>query len=128
MVEQLERHLSPADLLKLYLEADERVGNMPDADTIERLRSASRITIAAAQRALGKTIEDLRAGGSLKEQVRRYEAELVKRAMDESQGQVTSAARILGISHQGLCEMLKTRHKGLRAKPPRLRQRSFHTN
>lgn len=125
MVEELRNHLSPADLSKLYLEADERVGHMPDADTVERLRSASRITIAAAQRALGRSIEDL-LNGSLKEKVRRYEAELIKRAMDESHGQVTSAARRLGISHQGLCEILKSRHKGLRVKPPRPRQRSPH--
>jgi tetratricopeptide (TPR) repeat protein len=124
MIEQLERNLSAADLLKLFLEADERVGSTPDADTVERLRSASRITIQAAQRALGRTIRDFLAGGSLKEEVRRYEAELIKRAMDESNDQVTGAARMLGISHQGLCEMLKSRHNGLRAKPPRLRRRS----
>ena len=128
MVEQLKNHLSPADLFKLYLEADERVGDMPDADTVDRLRSASRITIAAAQRALDKSIEVLLVGGSLKEEVRRYEGELIKRAMDESHGQVTSAARTLGISHQGLCEILKTRHKSLRVKPPRLRQRSSRSS
>jgi len=128
MIEQLERHLSPTDLLKLFIEADERVGTTPDADTVERLRSASRITIAAAQRALGWTIRDFLNGGSLKEEVRRYEAELIKRAMNESNGQVTGAARMLGISHQGLCEMLKSRHNGLRAKPPRLRRRSTRTS
>lgn len=125
MVEQLERHLSPVDLFKLYLKADERVGDLPDADTVERLRSASRIAIAAAQRALGRSIGDLLVSGSLKEEVRRYEGELIKHALDESQGQVTSAARKLGISHQGLCEILKSRHKSLRLKPPRLRQRSI---
>ena len=126
MIEQLKHHLSPADLFKLYLEAEERVGDTPDTETIERLRAASRITIAAGQRALGKKMEDLLVSGSLKEEVRRYEGELIKRALDESQGQVTSAARRLGISHQGLCEILKSRHKGLRLKPPRPRQRSFH--
>ena len=128
MVEQLKDHLSPADLFKLYLEADERIGDMPDADTVERLRSSSRITIAAAQRTLGRKIEDLLVSGSLKEEVRRYEGALIKRALDESEGQVTSAARKLGISHQGLCEILKSRHKGLRLKPPRLRQRSLHNS
>jgi len=127
MVEQFKHHLAPADLFKLYLEADESVGDMPDADTVERLRLASRIAIAAAQRALGRSVKDVLVGATLREEVRRYEAELIKRAMDESQGQVTSAARMLGISHQGLCEMLKSRHKGLRVKPPRTRQRSSLT-
>ena len=128
MVEQLKNHLSPADLFKLYLEADEWVGDISDAETVERLRSASRIAIAAAQRALGRSIQELLASGSLKEEVRRYEGALIKHALDESQGQVTSAARKLGMSHQGLCEILKSRHKGLRLKPPRLRQRSLRSS
>ena len=128
IIEQLHSHLSATDLFNLYLEADERVGQVPDADTVECLRSASRITIAAAQRALSRSIEDLLEGGSLKEEVTRYEGELVKRAMDESAGQVTSAARILGITHQALCEMLKSRHKSLRVKPPRARRRSPEIN
>lgn len=128
MIEQLKSHLSPADLLKLFLEADTRLGVTPDADTVVKLRAASRITIEAAQRALGRTVKDVLVGGSLKEEVRQYEAELIKRAMNESHGQVTGAARLLGISHQGLCEMLKTRHKGLRITPPRLRRRSTHLN
>ena len=124
IIEQLQSHLPPTDLFKLYREADERVGQVPDADTAECLRSAARITIAAAQRELSRTIEELLAGGSLKEEVTRYEGQLVKRAMDESGGQVTSAARILGITHQALCEMLKSRHKSLRIKPPRTRRGS----
>ena len=128
IIEKLQSHLSATDLFNLYLEADERVGQSPDADTVECLRSASRIAIAAAQRALSRSIEDLLEGGSLKEEVTRYEGELVKRAMDESAGQVTSAARILGITHQALCEMLKSRHKSLRVKPPRARRRSPEIN
>jgi hypothetical protein len=37
---------------------------------------------------------------------------------------VTNAARLLGITHQGLCEILNSRHKNLRLKPPRARHRS----
>ncbi len=123
MVEQLKDHLSPAELFHLYLEADERIGDVPDVHTVQLLRSASRITIAKSKLASGTMIQDLLEGGSLKEEVRRYEGELIKRAMDESHGQVTSAARLLGITHQALCEMLKVRHKRLRVKPPRARQR-----
>lgn len=127
MVEELKHHLPPTDLFKLYLEADESVGHLPDADTVERLRSAAKITIAEAQRALGGNIEELLVGASLREEVRRYEGELIRRAITQAQGQVTSAARLLGITHQGLCEMLKSRHKSLRVKPPRIRQRSHMT-
>lgn len=123
MVEQLKDFLPPADLLNLYLEADERIGQSPDADSVKYLRSASRVVISAAQRTLTVPIEELLSGVSLKDEVRRYEGELIKLAMDKSEGQVTNAARLLGITHQGLCEMLKTRHKSLRIKPPRARQR-----
>jgi tetratricopeptide (TPR) repeat protein len=123
MLEHLQDYLSSADLLKLYVEADERLGRLADAETIERLRAASRITIEAAQRAL-VLAGDLPVGGSLKEEVRRYEGELIKRAMEKTEGQVTNAARLLGITHQGLCEILNSRHKNLRLKPPRARHRS----
>lgn len=49
----------------------------------------------------------------LGEEVRRYEAELIEMALGASQGQVTRAARLLGISHQRLSALLKRRHKGL---------------
>ncbi|HEV8431085.1 MAG TPA: tetratricopeptide repeat protein [Pyrinomonadaceae bacterium] len=123
MVEQLEHYLPPEDLFTLYHEADERVGEAPDSNTGDRLRSAARIAIAAALRVAGTTIEETLSNSSLKEEVRRYEGELIKRALERTDGQVTSAARMLGITHQGLCEMLKTRHQSLRIRPPRMRQR-----
>lgn len=122
MLEHLKNHLLPGDLFKLYLEADELIGKPADSQILEDLRDSARATVAAVQRAL--VSEDLFMGGSLKEEVRRYEGELIKRALEKSEGQVTNAARMLGISHQGLCEILNSRHKNLRLKPPRQRQRS----
>ena len=126
MLEHLKNHLPPADLFKLYLEADELIGKPTDSEILEDLRGSARATIEAVQRALVMT-EDLFIGGSLKEEVRRYEGELIKRALEKSEGQVTNAARMLGITHQGLCEMLNSRHKNLRLKPPRQRQRSLNS-
>lgn len=126
MMEHLKNHLPPSDMFELYLEADERVARTADAATMEQLRNASRLAITAAQRAL-LTTKELVMQGSLREEVRRYEAELIKYALEKSDGQVTNAARLLGITHQGLCEILNSRHKNLRHKPPRLRQRSAFT-
>ena len=123
MLEHLKDQLAPADLFKLYLEADESLGRLADAETVEHLRAAAHLAVEAAQRALA-TPAELVIRGSLKEEVRRYEGELIRRAMEESEGQVTNAARLLGITHQGLCEILNSRHKDLRLKPPRTRQRS----
>jgi tetratricopeptide (TPR) repeat protein len=124
MLEHLKTHLSLGQLFNLYLEADERIGRVADAEMIEHLRVASRLAIEAAQRALVSS--EIVMSGSLKEDVRRYEGELIKRALEKSEGQVTNAARMLGMSHQGLCEILNSRHKNLRHRPPRLR-RSHHT-
>lgn len=50
---------------------------------------------------------------SLDEEVRRYEGQLIKRALDACGGSVTRAARSLGITHQGLAFILNGRHKDL---------------
>lgn len=50
---------------------------------------------------------------SLEEEVRRYEGQLIKQALDACGGSVTRAARSLGITHQGLAFILNGRHKDL---------------
>jgi molybdenum-dependent DNA-binding transcriptional regulator ModE len=50
---------------------------------------------------------------SLPRAMHTLEACFIVKALEESEGSVTSAARLLGISHQRLCTMLKGRHKGL---------------
>lgn len=53
------------------------------------------------------------SGRKLSEQVRSLEHELIKHALEESEGSVTYAARALGIPYQALTYMLRTRHKDL---------------
>lgn len=50
---------------------------------------------------------------SLEEEVRCYEARLIKQALDAYGGSVTRAARALGITHQGLAFILNGRQKDL---------------
>ena len=66
-------------------------------------------------------------GGPLEEQVLAYESSLIKQALETSDGSVTRAARMLGISHQGLAFILNGRHKDLLAarKPVKRRRRSI---
>jgi transcriptional regulator with PAS, ATPase and Fis domain len=52
-------------------------------------------------------------GCSLDQEVSSYEANLIKRALEAAQGSVTRAARLLGITHQGLAFILQGRHKDL---------------
>ncbi len=50
---------------------------------------------------------------SLEDEVLRYEGGLIRRALETSGGSVTRAARLLGITHQGLAFILNGRHKDL---------------
>ena len=71
--------------------------------------------------------EKVVSGRTLSEEVNSYEHELIKRALENSQGSVTHAARSLGISYQALGYMLETRHKALlnERTPPRRRMRKI---
>ncbi|MBD0371180.1 MAG: tetratricopeptide repeat protein [Pyrinomonadaceae bacterium] len=50
---------------------------------------------------------------NLIEEVRSYEYDLIKQALILSKGRVTTAARILGVSHQRLIYIIEKRHKDL---------------
>lgn len=56
---------------------------------------------------------DSGAGCSLEQEVLQYERDLIKRALEASSGSVTRAARLLGVTHQGLAFILNGRHKSL---------------
>ena len=53
------------------------------------------------------------SGCSLEEEVLRYEGSLIKRALETAGGSVTHAARLLGVTHQGLAFILQGRQKNL---------------
>jgi DNA-binding NtrC family response regulator len=59
--------------------------------------------------------------------VLRYEADLIGRALAASDGSVTRAARMLGVTHQGLAFILNGRHKNLLSarRPVKRRRRSI---
>jgi tetratricopeptide (TPR) repeat protein len=52
-------------------------------------------------------------GCALDEEVLNFEGQLIKRALETANGSVTRAARMLGITHQGLAFILNGRHKTL---------------
>ena len=65
-------------------------------------------------RATGKgTMADPWGGFSLSEEVRLYEERLIERALKETHGRITHAARLLGLSHQTLSAIIESRHKRL---------------
>ncbi|HYK21662.1 MAG TPA: helix-turn-helix domain-containing protein, partial [Pyrinomonadaceae bacterium] len=53
------------------------------------------------------------SGRGLNEEIRSFEHDSIKLALENARGSVTNAARDLGISYQALSYMLETRHKDL---------------
>jgi transcriptional regulator with PAS, ATPase and Fis domain len=61
------------------------------------------------------------------ETVLQYEARFIEQALKEERGSITRAAHRLGITHQRLGAMLKTRHKNLLNKrKPRTKRSIIH--
>jgi two-component system response regulator AtoC len=68
-------------------------------------------------------LADVWAGCSLDEEVLLYERTLIQMALNAARGQITKAARLLGISHQRLSSILQGRHKDLVAARTPLQRR-----
>lgn len=85
------------------------------------------VGILAARQTSQSALADAWAGCSFEEEVLRYEASLIKLALENSKGSVTHAARLLGVTHQRLCSMLQGRHTDLlpAKKPAQKRKRSI---
>ncbi|HEX8773504.1 MAG TPA: sigma 54-interacting transcriptional regulator [Pyrinomonadaceae bacterium] len=97
----------------------------PDGAEITR----QSVEILAARLTNKAALDDAWSGCSLEEEVMRYEASLIRLALENASGSVTRAARLLGITHQRLSSMLKGRHKDLLSakKPAQRRKRSIFT-
>lgn len=124
ILEEVKSFLSPSEIGSLYQEADGRLGDQLSAEIMVRLRSCARL--ATANTATGKT-ENRAMRGSFEQEVHNRESELIKAALDDASGSVTRAARMLGLTHQGLCYIINHRHRqllGARA-PIRIRRKSI---
>jgi|SRR5215813_4337100 len=125
IIEVLKDFLPNEEIKDLYEQADQRLAEDISRETLQRMRACARSLIGLS---VPVTTE---AGGTVRipftEEVRKCESVLIKRALEEANGSVTRAARILGLTHQGLCYIINHRHKSLltaRA-PIRVRRKSL---
>jgi tetratricopeptide (TPR) repeat protein len=131
IIEELSQTLSRPELLSHLLSAESALSKLQSLAVQIRLGECARKLLAeeaSDAKSVGETSpEALTSDGSLEEQVLRYEAELIKRALDVSGGSVTRAARLLGVTHQGLAFILNGRQKNLLSsrKPAKPRRRSI---
>lgn len=120
----------PADELRsIYHDADKLLSDSQDISTLARLRNCARRVFNARLQGARRVDEQVShdwEGCSLDEEVLNYERKLIQLALDTAQGKVTQAAELLGITHQSLSFILKTRHKDLleARRTPRPRRRS----
>jgi tetratricopeptide (TPR) repeat protein len=110
MIEEHGKRLSDAELYRLYQRADKFLAATQDAEDIARLRACARIV---TQKLYGSELDEY---FTLPETVLEYEARFIELALMEEGGSITRAALRLGISHQTLSFMLKSRHKKLHSK------------
>ena len=132
VVEELAAKLPRPELQSHYQKAEASLKHSQHPAILFRLGNSARTLLAsetsdAADSESTATAEALAANSTLEEQVLRYEAELIRRALETSDGSVTRAARLLGVTHQGLAFILNGRQKSLLAarKPAKKRRRSI---
>jgi tetratricopeptide (TPR) repeat protein len=126
MIEELQNSFGAGEAVYLYRQADQRIGNSSDKDTLNRLRKCAGIAFDSTT-ANGNGRSEQSSGQNLEEQLLQYEAQLIKKALDEANGSITRAARVLGVTHQGLAYIISTRHAKLSwlRRPVRTRRRSI---
>ncbi len=139
VIEELGQRL-PGDILReYYLSAESSLASSQHRKIRTRLGESARRLLASTlqpSKSDGSIVvgspEMLsenggRASYSLDAEVHRYEANLIRRALEASGGSVTRAARMLGVTHQGLAFILNGRHKDLLSvrTPVKKRRRSI---
>jgi tetratricopeptide (TPR) repeat protein len=103
--------MRPSEAYETYLRADRLLRKTQDAEDIARLRACAPVVM--------KRLTTVRFGDknfTLPGAVHEFEAKLIERALEEAGGSVTRAARLLGLTHQTLDSILRSRHRQLAAK------------
>jgi len=131
-IEELSNYLPVDALQNYYRTAETLLSNSQNQSLRTRLGECARrvllVALAdASSVATTETVPPLQSGFSLDSEVLRYEGNLIRRALEESGGSVTRAARLLGVTHQGLAFILNGRHRDLLSirTPVKRRRRSI---
>jgi tetratricopeptide (TPR) repeat protein len=132
-IEELSDYLSADALQNYYHTAETLLSKSQNRSIKNRLGECARrvlsVALAEAKTATKDAIT-ISPGFSLDAEVLRYEGNLIRRALEESGGSVTRAARLLGVTHQGLAFILNGRHSDLLSvrTPVKRRRRSIIRN
>jgi tetratricopeptide (TPR) repeat protein len=119
-IEEFGQQTSVDDLVLNYKAALDLLQSSQDPATTRRLISCAQTVIGALKVTDNDITADASEGGnswdgfSFKQQVLDYEKAIISRALRDTGGAVTKAARLLGFNHhQSLIALINSRHKGL---------------
>jgi hypothetical protein len=115
LIEELDQ-LSAGILQAAYQQAREWLAESKSPDVLRRLNEAASRVVAS----LGGELSTEEANEilfikpfDLQEMMLKHEGILIKRALVQSNGSVTHAASLLGMSYQSLCYVIESRHRSL---------------
>ena len=125
-IEELRGYLSIRALQEYYYIAESLLSNSQNKSIKIRLGECARRVLAGKSGEQEGTLA-IQPGFSLDSEVLRYEGSLIRKALEDSGGSVTRAARLLGVTHQGLAFILNGRHSDLLSvrTPVKKRRRSI---
>jgi len=110
-IEELGHGFSGDLLLDYYRTAESLLTNSQNSGLKTRLGQCARTVLSA--NLMDQSIPA--TGLSLEEEVLKYEGVLIRKALQQTGGSVTRAARLLRVTHQGLAFILNGRHSDLLA-------------
>ncbi len=137
LIDELGREISFDEMVILYRRADELLSASHDSEILIRLRqAASRVLDSSNERPLPARSKDSKSDKSdkgwqnfsLKEEVRRLEERYIRSALQDAEGRVSQAAKLLGFAdHGSLNSLLKNKYPHLSTVrlPPTPRKRSL---
>lgn len=133
IIEELGEQTAPREMASIFKAAADLLQASQDPSAGKRLISCAGKVIDAfdTQADAPRGVEDSGQEGwedfSLKKELRAYERNLISRALKESKGAVTHAAKLLGFKHhQSLISLINTRHKDLLKTRSAVRRRRSH--
>jgi CheY-like chemotaxis protein len=109
LVEEIGTDLSDAELCEILRRAREFLKHNENAVANKRLLECAFYVLS-----LVHTFPSDWTNYSFDRSVRRYEERELRRALEDAGGNISQAARLLGLTHQRLHQILKNRHKNLR--------------
>ncbi len=114
IIEELSAHLTADELQAVYQRAYDWLLASQHTQTLHRLLKAASLVLSACA-GTHNVSGHLETGihGTLKDAIHTYEKEIIRQALRNTEGHVTRAAGLLGVSYQSLIYLLENRHRDL---------------